>query len=54
MDSKTLFNIYNTGWFEKEKEVSCAYVAGICGNPSFPEMPRQFRNAWVFLNCLGI
>jgi hypothetical protein len=23
------------------------YVAGICGNPAFPEMPRQFRK------CLG-
>jgi len=24
------------------------YVAGICGNPAFPEMPRQFQKCLEF------
>ncbi len=38
----------------------CVYVAGICGNQAFPEMPRQFRKCLEFpqlprhfWKCLG-
>jgi len=30
------------------------YVAGICGNQTFPEMPRQFRKCLVFPQLPGV
>ena len=33
---------------ETKEEALVVYVAGICGNPAFPEMPRQFRKCLSF------
>jgi len=47
-------------WLQQGPWTKNIYVAGICGNPAFPEIPRQFRKSLEFpqlprhfWKCLG-
>jgi len=42
------FSALSTAWLKRYTARKDACVAGICGNPAFPEMPRQFWKCLEF------